>query len=153
MSENTTNPTPTTQPEAQGQQPVAPAAKPKRVMKPVDRTVYPTEDEARAKKPDDSRMKLFRVLTTPNVAVWTWCFDQWNGVYNAAKANGYVATAADKPARDAKAVLAGLSDEQLKALGLVRMPAPAEPTQGQPQQPEEPAVPTEEPKGGKKGKK
>jgi hypothetical protein len=147
MSENIQNPTAATQ----GQQPAAPAPKPKKrsFVKPTAadkkaKSMFDSVEAAKASPPDNKNYRLYVVRCPGGATFYTWETSHYGAVYNSATAHGYAATRLDKPAADPRAVLAGLSDEQLAAMGLARV-APAAATVAAPGAEPTPAALAEEP--------
>jgi hypothetical protein len=88
--------------------------------------VYATLDECKAVKPPSEKFKVFAVTGPDNKVRWTWGWTVAEALQNAARADGYTAGLAEPKGggpltvERAAAKLAGLSDEELAALGLSR---------------------------------
>jgi uncharacterized protein YjiS (DUF1127 family) len=92
---------------------------------------FATREECEANKPAEPGKKRVFGVTRPNgVTSWAWTNGYDSTLAAAARADGYTVTLAGKTktwvvtADQVKARLAAFSDDELKALGLSRQPAP-----------------------------
>ncbi len=85
------------------------------------KALFPTPEAAKGVQPDNAKFRLYAVSRGGNVIGYTWEVGAASAIENAARADGYSAAVLEKAPADPAKVVATLTDEQLKALGLKRV--------------------------------
>jgi hypothetical protein len=92
--------------------------------RPAHRGIFATKEEAQAVKPEgETKLRVFEVFKGGKSAGYTWASNVDVAICNLARQDGYGAKVADPKAGGAITAerLAGLSDEELAALGVKRV--------------------------------